>query len=152
MNKIRSRLIKVPLLLLLLFILTSCGFWMLPLRREKSQTFAIRGAEFLETFNICVKAAKDINFEIYLLDRSMGEFKAERGFGIDEITILQFQLREGYRKKLEFTITVKSSRGANTVILSFINSIEKYMDAFPIKSHLKDPLHDRDYKERYTED
>ncbi len=137
MNKMRSKLIKVPLLLLLLFILTSCGFWMLPFRKEGSQSFAIRGGDFSMTFDTCVKAAKDIHFQINASNKSAGVFKAERGIGFDEITVLNFRLREGYRRKLEFRVTVKSSKGAPRVIESFINSIEKYMDVLPIESNNK---------------
>ncbi|MBE9531237.1 MAG: hypothetical protein IME98_00350 [Proteobacteria bacterium] len=133
MDRMRSKLIKAPLIIALLFILTSCGFWMLPLRREKSQDFAIRGGDFSKAFDTCVKAVTDLNFEITMKDKPKGEFRAERGYGFDEITTLHFHLKEGYRKKLDFTVTVKSSRGANTVIESFIDSIEKYMDAIPIR-------------------
>ena len=137
MNKMRSRLIKTTTLVLLLFVLTSCGFWMLPLRREQSMDFAIRGADFSKTFDTCVKAAKDIKFTITRPNKAAGEFSAEKGIGIDEITVLRFQLKEGYRQKLFFTVTVKSSRGAPAVIKSFVDSIEKYMDTFPIESSIE---------------
>lgn len=134
MNKMRSRLTKIPLLILLLFILTSCGFWMLPLRREKTATFAIRGANFSKTFKICVKAAEDIHFEVNWSRKRPGRFTAGRGFGIDEITTMRLDLKKGYRKKLYFIVTVKSSRGGKTIINKFINSVEKYLDTFPIQS------------------
>lgn len=47
MDKMRSKLIKTATLTLLLFALTSCGFFMLPLRREKSANFSIRGGDFV---------------------------------------------------------------------------------------------------------
>jgi hypothetical protein len=136
MNRMRSKLIKSTTLLLLLFALTSCGFWMLPLRRAKSRDFAIRGAKFSETFDTCVRAAKNINFEIETIDKASGKFSAVRGYGIDEITSLHFHLKEGYRKKLDFTVTVKSSKGASSIIKSYVKSIEKYMDTFPVRSSL----------------
>lgn len=134
MNKLASRITKIPLLLLLLFILTSCGFFMLPLSREKTQDFAIRGADFSKTFDTCIKAALDIGFDIDRADKPKGYFKAERGFGLDEVTELRFYLKKGYRRKLEFTVTVKSTRGSYKVMEDFVNSIENYLNVFPIES------------------
>ncbi len=135
MKMIRSPLIKVPVLLLLLFILTSCGFWLLPFREEKSMIFAIQGAGFTQTFDICVKAAKEIDFEISKSNKRAGQFEADRGYGINEISVLRFHLQKGYKQKLYFSVTVKSSKGSQAVIKDFVDSIEKYLDTFPIESY-----------------
>lgn len=136
MKMIRSQLIRVPVLLLLLFMLTSCGFWLLPLRREKTMTFAVNGAEFSRTFDICVRAAKEIEFEINELKKHTGQFEADRGYGFDEISVLRFHLQEGYKRKLYFTIRVKSSKGSEAVIMSFVDAINKDLKTYPIESYL----------------
>ena len=134
MKMIRSPLIRIPVLLLLLFMLTSCGFWLVPFRKEKSMKFAINGAGFSQTFDICVKAARGIDFEVSAPNKRAGLFKGYRGYGVDEITILRFRLEEGYKRKLYFTVTVKSSKGAEVVIEDFVDAIEKDLKTFPIKS------------------
>ncbi len=136
MKMIRSQLIRVPVLLFFLFMLTSCGFWLLPLRKEESRNFAVNGAGFDRTFNICAKAAKEIGFEVSKSNKRGGKFEADRGYGFDEISVLRFHLQEGYKKKLYFSVTVKSSKGAGVVIKDFVDAIKKDLDTFPIESYL----------------
>ncbi len=132
MNIKKSVIVKTSVLLAFLLILTSCGFWLVPFRQEKVREYALRGANFEDALDLSVKAAKDIRFDITGVNKKHGKFEGQRGFGLDEITLLYFRLKKGYKKKLYFTVRVKSSRSAKAVIKAFNSSLSKYMDVLPM--------------------
>ncbi len=132
MNFKKSVLSKAPVLIALLLILTSCGFLLVPLKKEVSRNFSLRAANFEDALNLSIKAARDIGYDITRINRKGGNFKASKGFGIDEITILNFNLKKGYKKKLYFTIRIKSSKDPIVIINELTSSIDNYLDILPI--------------------
>jgi hypothetical protein len=128
----RSALFKAPVLIALVLILTSCGFWLVPFRKEEVKSFALRSSEFGEAFDLSVKAANDIHFNVEFKKKRAGTFEGRRGFGIDEISILYFHLQRGYKRKLYFTVRVKSSKNSAVIMKKFISSIDKYLDILPM--------------------
>ena len=51
---------------------------------------------------------------------------------LGEITLLFFRLQKGYKRKLYFTVIVKSSKDSATVMDEFIVSLNKYLDILPM--------------------
>jgi hypothetical protein len=129
----RSARSKAPLLIVLLLILSSCGFLLVPVRKEKTRSFAVRAADFDNAFDLSIKAARDINLEVSGIRKDAGTFGAQRGYGVDEITVLNFHLKKGYKRKLYITIKVKSSKGSISVMNEFTASINKYLDILPME-------------------
>lgn len=128
----RSALFKASVLIALVLILTSCGFLLVPIRKEEARSFALRAAEFDDAFVLAVKAAEDIHFNVARKRKKNGIFEADKGYGFGEITLLYFHLQRGYKRKLYFTVRVKSSKNAVTVMKNFVSSIEKYLDILPM--------------------
>ncbi len=132
----KKKLLIFPGLLILLVTLSSCGFWLFPVQHTVSKTFDVFGTDFKTIYDSSLRAATDAGYDSILQGTLEGDFRAEKGFGIDELTILTFHLdKKQYAGRFRFRVTVKSSRGSEKVIQSYVVAYSKYAMILPRKSH-----------------
>lgn len=132
----KKKCISISGLLVLLLTLSSCGFWLFPVQHKVSKTFDIFGTDYQGLYDSALRSATDAGYDSILKGKLDGDFRAEKGFGFDEVSVLTFHLdKKQYAGRFRFRVTVKSSRGSEKVIQSFVVAYSKYAMILPRKSH-----------------
>ena len=130
----KKRLVAFSGFIALLLMLSSCGFWLFPVQHSSSKTFDIYATDFQALYSSALRGATDAGYDSILKGTVEGDFRAEKGFGIDEVTLLTFHLdKKQYSGRFRFRVTVKSSRGSERMIQAFVVAYSKYAMILPRK-------------------